>query len=701
MIGEAENGAAAGEMSFAAGREALRKWTVLPAETTPLERLHHIMLACATRADSSELRQLFPMPATGGGRPVVLQYVQVRHAPQDCGWFQPTRRVCGWVIPPTGAITPLPFRHHSLQDDLPSSAPPLGQSFVGSLLLAYGPQVKADTGAACLELDLRYRRKRLTSIVDKPPRLTNPVAFLERLHYRGIVNGRPRTAGFLLRLNAALASLFEVGERSWLDINHRFQLDWRRLPRSRQALAIVLLDAARHVLEASVGLFDPWSQPGVAVLDRPEQWCLSADLSEFMLLLDRLFSRMQFILRLNAPARGAFPRQLLSGVLRIPQPKRRPPPPPKATVPRSTVLLVDVDGAMPNLALMKLSQHFKKSGQRVALVRAQKPLPEVDSVLASSIFHTETSARRIAVLQQRYGDRLQLGGSGISLETRLPRVVEDLEADYSLYPNLADRAIGFLTRGCPRRCPFCVVPVKEGKPRLVSDLSSVLQGRSKLILLDDNLLAHPEAEALLEQMAELDLAVNFNQTLDLRLLTPATASLLRRIRCSNAAFTRRCYHFSLNDSRGFDTIRKRLELLQVTPKDNVEFVCMYGFRSTLAADLERFRFLRSLPRSYVFVQRYQRIPGGPEPELEGFFNEQAEANLDALVRIVFAQNMKSMEVYYRWLCLLYARQCGRIHAGLVGTLFRYNNRQRHAAFIAELQAICSGKDQRVTASAMA
>jgi tRNA A37 methylthiotransferase MiaB len=47
--------------------------------------------------------------------------------------------------------------------------------------------------------------------------------------------------------------------------------------------------------------------------------------------------------------------------------------------------------------------------------------------------------------------------------------------DYSLYPELGDRALGFLTRGCPRRCPFCVVPVKEGTPRQVSDLATLLQ----------------------------------------------------------------------------------------------------------------------------------------------------------------------------------------------------------------------------------
>jgi hypothetical protein len=58
------------------------------------------------------------------------------------------------------------------------------------------------------------------------------------------------------------------------------------------------------------------------------------------------------------------------------------------------------------------------------------------------------------------------------------------------------------------------------------------------------------------------------------------------------------------------------------------------------------------------------------------FDERADDLLDELVRIVFTQNMKSMETFYRWLALQYAAQCGRIHYPLVETLFRYNGRPR-------------------------
>jgi hypothetical protein len=233
-----------------------------------------------------------------------------------------------------------------------------------------------------------------------------------------------------------------------------------------------------------------------------------------------------------------------------------------------------------------------------------------------------------------------------------------------------------------------VVPIKEGPPRQVSDLDGLLQGRRKLILLDDNLLAHPGALRLIEELVRRGVAVNFNQTLDLRLLTPEAAALLRRLHCANSAFTRRNLYFSLNDTRHLDLMRERYALLQARPKDNVAFVCMYGFNTTLAEDVARFRFLRSLPGAYVFVQRYLPVLGGPLPDHRRLFDDRADALLKELVRIVFRQNMKSMETYYRWLAIQYAARCGRIHSELIETLFRYNARPRMGRFVARLEALC-------------
>jgi len=231
--------------------------------------------------------------------------------------------------------------------------------------------------------------------------------------------------------------------------------------------------------------------------------------------------------------------------------------------------------------------------------------------------------------------------------------------------------------------------LKEGPPHQVSDLDSLLEGgrRIKLILLDDNLLAVPQADRLLEEMASRQVMVNFTQSLDLRFVDRTKAVLLRRIACSNTRFTRSNYHFSLNDSRNLELVRKQYDLFGFTSRDNVEFICMYGFNTTLAEDLERFRFLRSLPGAYVFTQKYQPIPGGPKPDLTNFFDGDSDRMIDDLIEVVFTQNMKSMETYYRWVSRMYAETFGKLHMPLVDAIFRYNRRHLKGRYIATLAGI--------------
>ena len=56
------------------------------------------------------------------------------------------------------------------------------------------------------------------------------------------------------------------------------------------------------------------------------------------------------------------------------------------------------------------------------------------------------------------------GGTGYDLTATLPDEIDLLQPDYSIYPQIDKKtAYGFLTRGCPNRCKWCVVPKKEGK----------------------------------------------------------------------------------------------------------------------------------------------------------------------------------------------------------------------------------------------
>jgi hypothetical protein len=491
-------------------------------------------------------------------------------------------------------------------------------------------------------------------------------------------------------LQHCIQAHLSIDTSEWMDKGADFFRKWARLPAWQQLMLLLPLDAARHLYDALPSHPNPLKFPGIMILNRPDQLCPPEHFSSWISLLDELFPAMQMFVACH-PVKGkglseqllsktlpGFPKKSQSGPGHV-SPQKRP------RLRAKPILLIDMDSRLPNLALMRLSAYYKRQGYHIRLARKEAYDPKVEAAFASSVFNFPVTRNRLQKMHAYYGDSLHCGGSGIDIDRRLARDIEDTEPDFELYPELEDRAIGFLTRGCPFRCPFCIVPLKEGGTRQVSDLDTLTKGKSKkLILLDDNLLAHPRSKELLEEMAAKNLQINFNQTLDLKLVDREKAKLLRSIPCTNVKFNRNVYHFSLNDTQNLEALREKYHFFDFRSKDNVEFICMYGFNTTLAQDLERFRFLRSLPGAYVFFQQYQPILDGPEPQLEHFFDEHTDRYIDELVQICFPQSMKSMEKYFRWLSRRYAERFGQLHMGLVDTIFRYNKRYHRGRYIASL-----------------
>src|SRR5690606_4285826 len=110
-------------------------------------------------------------------------------------------------------------------------------------------------------------------------------------------------------------------------------------------------------------------------------------------------------------------------------------------------------------------------------------------------------------------------GTGYDLDNKLPPEIENIYPDYSLY-NIKNTAYGFLTRGCPRNCPFCIVGKKEGlKSYQVADLKQFWNRQREIVLLDPNLLACKNRIELLQQLIDSGAWVDFTQGLDIRLMT--------------------------------------------------------------------------------------------------------------------------------------------------------------------------------------
>ena len=153
--------------------------------------------------------------------------------------------------------------------------------------------------------------------------------------------------------------------------------------------------------------------------------------------------------------------------------------------------LIDVDGHnFPSLPLMKLSAWHKKQGDSVEWynpLTAWKSPP--DRVYMSKVF-TFTPDYQHPVNAKE----IIKGGTGYFYPDGgdvLPDEVEHCYPDYSLYPELTkDTAYGFLSRGCPRGCEFCIVGEKEGRcARKVADLPEFWRGQKKIVLLDPNITA--------------------------------------------------------------------------------------------------------------------------------------------------------------------------------------------------------------------
>lgn len=221
------------------------------------------------------------------------------------------------------------------------------------------------------------------------------------------------------------------------------------------------------------------------------------------------------------------------------------------------VLLVDIDSKIPNLALMKLSTMHKNMGHNVILdKKGRSPLDfNPDFVYISVVF--KANVHKIDAIRKRYPDAaIDVGGTGVSLEKKLDDTVEYLKPDYSLYPDWKS-SIGFSTRGCNRNCYFCVVTQKEGDFHTSQHPSKWYNpDYDSIVFLDNNILLDKEWFMCITQWCiDKELAVEFNQGLDIRLVDESVASRLSELKLHKTL------KFAWDDIRLEPVIREKIQLL--------------------------------------------------------------------------------------------------------------------------------------------
>jgi hypothetical protein len=246
------------------------------------------------------------------------------------------------------------------------------------------------------------------------------------------------------------------------------------------------------------------------------------------------------------------------------------------------VRLVDVDSKIPNLALMKISAYHKANGDDVDFYNPLFDKP--DLIYASKVFDFTDD-----YLYYPADVELIRGGTGYDIALTLPDEIESQYPDYDLFR--CDFAIGFTTRGCIRKCPFCVVPKKEGAIRPVGDIYDFWRGQDRLMLLDNNLTALPDQfERICKQLIKERVRVDFSQGLDIRLITAEMAQLLSQIRLWKRI------HFAFDNIALEKQVRAGIKILTENgvSAHKLMFYVLIGFDSIPDEDLYRVEVLRGL-----------------------------------------------------------------------------------------------------------
>lgn len=266
--------------------------------------------------------------------------------------------------------------------------------------------------------------------------------------------------------------------------------------------------------------------------------------------------------------------------------------------------LIDLDNTgFPNLALMKLSAWCKQRGDTIYF---NMPLMRADVTYVSCVF--PKNHYRLPAL-----DHAKIGGTGFWLLAchqlclpepyfnELPPGIEHTKPDYSLYN--ATASYGFTSRGCIRRCPWCIVPVKEGNIKPHASIYEFWDRKhSDIILLDNNLLASPNWETTLVELHKEKLRVDFNQGLDIRLVDDDKANYLAKLKY------RKQLRFAFDDLGMEKQFRQGMETLKNAgiTLSSVMIYFLIGFNSSLDEDLERLEIIKSY-KATPFAMRYQEV----------------------------------------------------------------------------------------------
>ena len=261
--------------------------------------------------------------------------------------------------------------------------------------------------------------------------------------------------------------------------------------------------------------------------------------------------------------------------------------------------MTQIDGALPNLAIMKLASWYANGGHDVTVTRTIEPdmfEGQYDHVYGSVLF--DFSRDRLDRFKTAWPGAV-IGGTGSGHWGTVEDVIGDWQQyDYSGYPDFKE-SIGFTQRGCRLKCKFCVVPRKEGKPTSVSTVTKIWRGApypKKIHLLDNDFFGNPEWRARIDEIRDGGFRVCLSQGINTRLITDETAAALASIQYRDTKFKERRLYTAWDNIgdekvffRGVDTLERN----GVPPKHLMTYMLIgYAKDETFAEIYRRFNLMR-------------------------------------------------------------------------------------------------------------
>lgn len=280
-----------------------------------------------------------------------------------------------------------------------------------------------------------------------------------------------------------------------------------------------------------------------------------------------------------------------------------------------TVRITQLDGALPNLALLRLAGWHRSIGDDVRWERGtmrRMDEPGYDVVYGSAIF--TSSAKAVAQLRQQFPGAM-VGGWGGDRDLRIEHIVPTQfnAVDYSAHPKFS-ASIGYAMRGCRFKCGFCCVPVMEGKARFAGMPSEIWRGDPHprhVHLLDNDFFGSPRWRDVVDNIVNGGFKVCINQGINVRLLTDENAEAVVRMVPQNTHFTRRRLYTawdSIGDERVFFDGMERLDRAGWKPEWTMAYMLVgYDRRETWERIEHRFRRMTALG-----IDPYPMVFGGDE-----------------------------------------------------------------------------------------